>query len=158
VSEIPESFLSATLEEVFTLNRYFEWADCMRGIWENTHDPHERLEQLSVASEEFFLDPSRSYWYSGIYVVIEGWRELGLHDTEIDHLLESPHVETLRRYRNGVFHYQRKYFDDRFLNFTAAGGESAAWVVQLTAAFDRWFREYSSVLEQQEEEPGDGAA
>lgn len=31
-----------------------------------------------------------SYWYAGLFVVVEGWRDLGLQDAEIDGLLESP--------------------------------------------------------------------
>ena len=64
----------------------------------------------------FVHDPGifMSYWYGGLYAVIEGWQELGLTDPTIDRLLESPNVELLRRYRNGVFHYQMTYFDDRF--------------------------------------------
>ena len=30
------------------------------------------------------------YWYSGLYVVIEGFKELGLRDEKIEALLESP--------------------------------------------------------------------
>jgi hypothetical protein len=44
-----------------------------------------------------------SYCYAGLYAVIEGWRDLDLHDDEIDGLLESSNVELLRRYRHGVF-------------------------------------------------------
>lgn len=39
----------------------------------------------------FFADDPgifMSYWYGGLYVVIEGWKELGLHDPEIDQLIE----------------------------------------------------------------------
>jgi hypothetical protein len=55
-----------------------------------------------------------SYWYGALYVVIEGWRELKLADTGIDNLLESPNVDLLRKYRNGVFHFQADYNDKRF--------------------------------------------
>jgi Resolvase, N terminal domain len=58
-----------------------------------------------------------SYWYGGLYVVIEGWQELSLSDAVIDATLQSPNVDLLRRYRNGVFHFQRDYNDERFLAF-----------------------------------------
>jgi hypothetical protein len=48
-----------------------------------------------------------SYWYAALYVVIEGWRDLGLADATIDALLQSPNVDLLKRYRNGVFHFQK---------------------------------------------------
>ena len=83
-----------------------------------------------------------SYWYAGLYVVIEGWRELGLHDDVIDELLESPHVKLLRRYRNGAFHYQRKYFDDRFMDFMKPG--APAWIRSVRHEFSRWFLAYTN--------------
>ena len=34
------------------------------------------------------------YWHSGLYVMIEGFKELGPRDEKIETLLESPNVET----------------------------------------------------------------
>ena len=48
-----------------------------------------------------------SLWYGGLYVVIEGWKELGLSDPHVDDLLRSSNVELLKRYRHGTFHFQR---------------------------------------------------
>jgi len=79
-----------------------------------------------------------SYWYAALYVVVEGWRELELHDAEVDRLLASPNVEYLRKYRNGVFHFQRDYFDLRFVEL-ASSPDGVAWVHDLTAALSRWF-------------------
>jgi hypothetical protein len=39
-----------------------------------------------------------SYWYGGLYVVVEGWRELRLSDPKIDALLTSQNVNLLKRY------------------------------------------------------------
>jgi hypothetical protein len=46
------------------------------------------------------------YWYSGLYVVIEGYQELKLHGEKIDALLQSPNVDLLKRLRHGTFHFQ----------------------------------------------------
>ena len=54
---------------------------------------------------------------ASLYLVIEGWQELGIQDSEADELLRSPHVDLLKRYRNGVFHYQRDMWDERFMAF-----------------------------------------
>jgi hypothetical protein len=83
-----------------------------------------------------------SYWYAALYVVIEGWRELRLRDEDIDRLLESENVDLLRRYRNGVFHFQQEYYDERFLQFIREGQVSAAWVRELNQAFGRYFLEW----------------
>lgn len=55
-----------------------------------------------------------SLWYACLYVLIEGWLQLKLSDPEVDALLESPNVDLLERFRNGVFHYQRDYWDERW--------------------------------------------
>lgn len=44
-------------------------------------------------------------WYSSLFVVIEGWRELYIDDNIINELLKSENVDLLRKYRNSVFHY-----------------------------------------------------
>jgi hypothetical protein len=48
---------------------------------------------------------------AGLFVVSEGWKDLKLSDTEVDALLKSPHLEKLKRFRHGVYHYQPDYFD-----------------------------------------------
>ena len=80
-----------------------------------------------------------SYWYGGLYVVIEGWRRLKLSDQVIDTLLNSPNVDLLRRYRNGCFHFQEKYFDDRFLKFIDEGTDVVWWVRELNQQLGRFF-------------------
>jgi len=90
-----------------------------------------------------------SYWYAGLFVVIEGWRELNLHDAVVDRLLESPNVDLLRRYRNGVFHFQPDYFDKRVTDFIAAARETVPWVRELTLQFGRFFLEWHDDTQQQ---------
>jgi len=119
-----------------TLHRYFIWANRMR-----THfDEIISKGPLDGAAEiESFL--YMSYWYGGLYVVIEGWRELKLADATIEEMLQSPNVELLRRYRNGVFHFQKDYMDERFLSFMAEGNDSVSWVRSLNQQFGRYFLE-----------------
>ena len=78
------------------------------------------------------------YWYGGLYVVIEGYRELGLSDSRIDALLASPNVDFLRRCRNGVFHFQKDYVDEKLLGFMGQP-DSAKWVRELTESFGEFF-------------------
>ena len=80
-----------------------------------------------------------SYWYGGLYVVIEGWTALKLHDPEIDQLLRSQNVRLLREYRNGVFHFQRRYFDQKFLRLITRGENVVDWVRSLNRTFGRFF-------------------
>ena len=122
--------------EVFTLHRYFIHANFMR---------HCFFEKLKVegASTELALEPRifMDSWYAGLYVVIEGWMELKLTDPSIDELLRSPNVELLKRYRNGVCHFQKKYFDSRFMNLIHEKSV-VAWLQVLNREFGRFFLEY----------------
>ncbi len=92
--------------------------------------------------DEANLKPWMPYWYGALYVVVEGWQDLGLTDDEIDGLLTSPNVGLLKRYRHGVFHYQRTYHDRRLIDLIAEGAETASWVRQLHDAFGRWFLDW----------------
>jgi len=83
-----------------------------------------------------------SVWYGFLYAVIEGWKELKLSCSEVDKLLDSPNIELLRRYRNGTFHYQKDYFDDRFVEFWRDGVDSVTWIRNLHEKFGRFFLEY----------------
>ncbi len=125
-------------ESVLTLHRYFIWANRMR-----THFDKLLATQAS-ARDPFEIEATlyMSYWYGGLYVVIEGWQELQLHDPIIDQLLVSPNVDLLRRYRNGVFHFQRDYFDDRFRGFIENGQNAVEWVRTLNREFGRFFLEW----------------
>jgi hypothetical protein len=99
----------------------------------------------TVMIASFFCDDPgifMSYWYGGLYVVIEGWQDLSLHDSKIDSLLTDPKVAMLKRYRNGAFHFQKDYWDDRFRAFVSEK-DAAQWVRQLNKEFGRWFLEHS---------------
>jgi len=117
-----------------TLHRYFIWANRMRTHFDEVlsrDDPFSGPSQI-----ESFL--YMSYWYAGLYVVIEGWQELKLADPAIDALLRSPNVALLRRYRNGVFHFQGEYNDARFQAFMAEGTGTVSWVRALNLEFGRY--------------------
>ena len=69
---------------------------------------------------------------------MEGYRELGLSDPVVDSLLKSSNVDLLRRYRNGVFHFQKDYFDSRLTDFYETR-DTVDWVRELTKEFGRFF-------------------
>jgi hypothetical protein len=98
--------------------------------------------KATLAAAAFAIGPGifMSYWYGSLYVVIEGWRQLRLTDPKIDPLLLSPNVRFLKKYRDGVFHFQRNYFDDRFAGFIASK-DSVAWVREIHSEFGRYFLE-----------------
>lgn len=120
--------------ELFTLHRYYIWANRMR-----THFDEVLSKGVPVGKDEIECFLYMSYWYGGLYVVIEGWRELKITDPVIDTLLQSPNVQLLRRYRNGTFHFQRKYLDEKFTDLFAKGSYTVAWVRNLNVEFGRYF-------------------
>ena len=123
------------------LHRYFMWANRLRDHF------YRALAARGPATEAdfpiWFADDVglfMSHWYAALYVVIEGYRELDLHDAKIDALLRSPNVDLLRRYRNGVDHYQKDYFDGRFLDFMGPP-ETPQWARDLNGEFGRFLIE-----------------
>lgn len=80
-----------------------------------------------------------SLWYATFYVLIEGWLCLKLSDDKIDALLKSKNVALLKTYRNGVFHFQKKYYDKRFIKLMKEGQDVANWIRDLRDEFSRWF-------------------
>jgi hypothetical protein len=129
-------------DEVLNLYKYFIWADSMKTAYENLLDQYTR-EIIPVSKFEAEYNLFISYWFGGLYVVIEGWQELNLKDKEVDSLLKSPNVNLLRRYRNGVFHFQRDYFDERFIGFLRDGVSRIEWVQALHGEFERFFAGWS---------------
>jgi len=81
------------------------------------------------------------YWYGGLFAVCEGCQELRLTDEVLDKLLDDPKLETLRRFRNAAFHFQRDYLSSKKTEFIEADG-SVAYIRELSKEFGRWFRDY----------------
>lgn len=124
---------------VHTLHRYYIWANRMKQhfyelVPKVANDPV----QDRFTNDAIEADLYMSFWYGELYVVIEGWKEIGLSDPVVDSLLTSPNVELLKRYRNGVFHFQKQYFDERFLGFMRSK-DSVTWVADLNQAFGAYF-------------------
>jgi hypothetical protein len=112
----------------------------MRGQFEKTIPKMtETTTWNDPASIDMFM--FMSFWYASLYTVIEGWRDLKLCDPEIDGLLKSPNVAMLKRYRHGVFHFQRTYFDQKYMPFLTRP-DSAPWVRGLHSAFFRYLGEW----------------
>ncbi|MGO8794527.1 MAG: hypothetical protein ACLQLC_06870 [Candidatus Sulfotelmatobacter sp.] len=129
---VPEVF------KIFSLHRYFIWSIEMREHYLQVgkqFSPTPSFFDNEVAGRAFMY---LSYWYAGLFVVCEGWQELKLSDPEIDGLLASSNLELLKRFRNGVYHFQPDYFDKRLMNPFVLGKDFDEWVESLTHAFARY--------------------
>ena len=125
---------NTAIEGLVSLHRYYIWANRMR-----THFDEIISNGFNTQGAEIEANLYMSYWYGGLYVVIEGWQELSLADGTIDQLLSSPNVGLLKRYRNGVFHFQKKYSDERFMEFIRDGDNVVNWVRSLNLELGRYF-------------------
>jgi hypothetical protein len=63
--------------------RYLYWADLMGQHAESLYD--QDATEKEGHFERWF--PLMSHWYATLYVVVEGWMELGFRDPIIDKLL-----------------------------------------------------------------------
>jgi hypothetical protein len=99
-----------------------------------------KQKQYSLSTNDFIIyllsGPPFLYfiWCGLLFTVVEGYQDLKLKDSQVDSLLsQSTRVDVLRRCRNGMFHFQEDYFDDRLiapmrdLFFTT-------WALELTKA------------------------
>jgi hypothetical protein len=136
---------------VMSLHRYWIYSNRMREYFESALTTSQQdftslaketnLAKATLAATTFSIGPGifMSYWYGSLYVVIEGWRQLRLTDPKIDPLLLSPNVRLLKKYRDGVFHFQRNYFDDRFIGFVKSE-DSVDWVRTIHSELGEYFR------------------
>lgn len=118
--------------EIAALHRYFLNASSMKSLF------HQHIRDNGAVGMDSDLWPQQwiyqSLWYGTLFVVSEGWNELGLRDAMVDELRAAPNHDLLRRFRNGMFHFQRDYHDDRFVGLIVRGDDSAAWIESFHSA------------------------
>ncbi len=86
-------------------------------------------------------------FYGLIYVVIEGFRELRCADETVSVLLaKEDYVDLLRRFRNGVFHYQKDPIDSRLFDFMVRE-DSEIWVRDIHVALGKYLERRLSIRE-----------
>lgn len=124
-------------DSLITLHRYYIWANKLRVDFQNILKNKGKLSKAKYDIEALMY---MSLWYGMLYVVIEGWQNLKLNDEIIDKLLKSQYTNLLKRYRNGVFHFQKKYKDERFDNLDKEK-DAVKWIVDVNKEFGRFFLE-----------------
>src|SRR6266481_2912313 len=62
----------------FTLHRYFLWAYRMRTHFDDLLKKRIQRTAMGEKANQFYSEETMymSYWYGGLYVVIEGWKQL----------------------------------------------------------------------------------
>jgi len=101
--------------------------------------PVELPEATAELSILMSLWAALTVWYSLLYVIVEGYQELKLHDDEIANLLsDEGKVNLLRLFRNATFHYQEEPLSPKMRGFIEAEGGSK-WIHALNRAFRAFF-------------------
>ena len=124
-----------------SLHRYFIWADRMRGHFFLSAKPLANVNRRlnPYGKEAIEINMYMGLWYAHLYVVVEGWQKLELADSTVDALLRSKNVKLLKRYRHGVCHFQKNYYDERFFELIRDGEDAAKWVRELHDALGAYF-------------------
>jgi len=135
--------------KVATLYRYYLYAVVMRDHLkkENLEEFVKQLKDDASSVILIFSSPIgvyMTYFYSAIYLVIEGWKELKLSDSKVDKLIDSPNTDKLRLFRNATFHYQKEPISPKLLQFLETPEEATeTWINELYAAFGAYFKQNS---------------
>ena len=119
---------------IYAWARYVFWAE-VEGQQYDTYEPLEGESPLGFGTVLML------HFYSALWVVIEAWRECPLTDETVDELLTHPafeqNVQLLRRFRNGVYHYQPDLINERVLAFFRGGEHAVTWAFLLHDEFKR---------------------
>jgi hypothetical protein len=129
------------MEQFFAWLRYLYWADLARQDWDDFAAREGNADEWVCWWGSF---ARMSHFYAAEYVVIEGWREAKFSDAVIDEVLNRwpDLLELLRLYRNGVFHYQPKLVESRFIGFLKESENSMPLVYYLHSEFCRYYWAY----------------
>ena len=138
------------LDKFLSWARYLYWSDILYLRWQSfadTEEPNPREWQSFALCAQ---------WLASVWVVVEGWKKTQLIDPVINKLLdEYPDCcDLLRRFRNGVYHFQPNIFDARLTALPTNGQETLMWVYALFYEFKRFFWEWPDThhLSQNEKE------
>jgi hypothetical protein len=130
--------INESVHRVLSWARYLCWAEELRQAYEATgaEDETSGTGTMGIIA----------HYYGSLFVVIEGWEEIGLKDAVIESLLRHPaaYKDLLRRFRNGAFHYRPSVIDHKTLGIMKKGEEHVLWVRALHDEFIRFFREWLS--------------
>jgi hypothetical protein len=129
-------------ETILILFRYFTAASLMRQDFDGHLCSPKDMEWVGDDPLRFLISKAglkMCLWYGMLYVVVEGWREAKLSDSEVDRLLASQNTELLRKFRNGMFHFQEdQWLPKKFSDFFVPTNKTVEWARALTAEFRRY--------------------
>lgn len=130
------------MKEIISLHKHWISADAIKQVAFTKIDPGNSIglpKQLIEFGQLHSSFARLSVMYGLIYVVVEGYNELKLTDDRIDSLLKKEeYVDTLRRFRNAIFHYQKDPIPEKTLRFLETEG-AENWIHEVHKAFESFF-------------------
>lgn len=86
-------------------------------------------------------------WYSLLYVVVEGYRELRQSYEPLEVVLaKEEYVDLLRRFRNATFHFQRDPLNDKLIDFLEKK-DSEIWIYDLNKQLEAFLTQSLPIKE-----------
>lgn len=124
-----------THEHFASLHRHWVWVELMKKEF------YRRLPVGGIDDPAFFLaQPAGTYmclWYALLFAVCEILRETDTPVPDVQQEIDEVY-DSLRLFRNAVFHCQPKYWSEK-LNQFIAHADSANKVIRLHDGISRWF-------------------
>jgi hypothetical protein len=135
--------LTTVNDPVTALADYWCRADVMHEhLWELRTKIGDDLEIIRGDGHLWMLFTTyTSFWLSSLYVVAEGFLELKLVDGIIESLVRE-HIDDLRLFRNGTFHFQTS--PHKTAQFFSGG--QINWAEELHEEFCEFFQAYFAEL------------
>ncbi|MFC4273072.1 hypothetical protein GQF03_07770 [Sneathiella chungangensis] len=139
-------------QKLFKLHQHWLIADSVKEAlraYQNsssslTVDLPEKL--LSLGRTHSVFDVQKVF-YALVYVVVEEYQALNYRDAQIDALLaERDKVETLKRFRNAIFHVQKPLISPKELDFLEADNDGS-WIKNLHYAMNSFFVDRLDLME-----------
>ena len=106
--------------------------------WSQMQYKHYRSFQEDSSDADFF--GALAHWLASLYVVAEGWQEIGIPDPVISDLIAKydDYYQLMRRFRNGVYHFQHKPLSVKLTDFLNPQSEGTLWAEALLFEFKRF--------------------
>lgn len=118
------------IEIILSFGQYLHWSQMQY--------EHYRSYKEDSSDADFF--GALAHWLASLYVVAEGWQEIGIPDRVIAELIAKydEHLQLMRRLRNGVYHFQRKPLSEKLTDFLDPKSEGTLWAEALLFEYKRF--------------------
>lgn len=114
--------------QLFTLHRYFMTALWMRRRFYGFVKAHPDFKGLEDdAFPEYFA--YMSLWYASLWVVIDGWSQMGIESPVVDKITSDKRYAKLKDFRDATMHFRPGYIDKKHQGFIGEK-DSVEWVNQ----------------------------